>query len=63
MLDLAGIMVSSIMMLIVIFRAAQLDSRTPWFEPPPESNAAPTGLEKARANAARDLPSWRNRSR
>jgi hypothetical protein len=61
MLDLAGIMVSSIMMLIVILRAVQLDSRTPWFERPPNPDAPPTGLEKARANAARHIPAWRRR--
>lgn len=55
-------MVSSIMMLIVIIRAAQLDSRTPWFEAPPDSNAPLTGLDKARANAARHIPAWRKQN-
>ena len=59
MLDLLGIMVSSIMMLFVILRAALLDSRQPWFEKPPDPNAPLTGLEKARANAARSIPAWR----
>lgn len=31
MLDLFGIMFSSIMMLLVILRAVQLDATTPWF--------------------------------
>lgn len=62
MLDLTGIMVSSIMMLIVILRAVQLDSRTPWFERRPKTDAPLTGLEKARANAARHIPAWRRRN-
>ena len=61
MLDLTGILVSSIMMLIVIVRAAQLDSRLPWFETPPDGNTPLTGLERARANAARRIPAWRKR--
>jgi hypothetical protein len=32
MLDLTGIMFSSIMMLMVIIRAVQLDSTQPWFQ-------------------------------
>jgi hypothetical protein len=32
MLDLTGIMFSSVMMLIVIVRALQLDSVQPWFQ-------------------------------
>ena len=32
MLDLAGIMFSSIMMLIVIVRAVKLDKTQPWFQ-------------------------------
>jgi hypothetical protein len=32
MLDLTGILLSSIMMLIVIVRAVQLDSVQPWFQ-------------------------------
>lgn len=33
MLDLSGILFSSIMMLLVIFRAVQLDAVMPWFKP------------------------------
>ena len=33
MLDLTGILFSSIMMLLVIFRAVQLDAMLPWFKP------------------------------
>jgi hypothetical protein len=34
MLDLLGIVFSSIMMFLVILRAIQLDSTQPWFRPP-----------------------------
>jgi hypothetical protein len=46
MLDLAGIMFSSIMMLIVMLRAVQYDRIRPWFEtspPPAAKNAANPG--------------------
>ncbi len=62
MLDIAGILFSAIMILIVIVRAAQLDSRNPWFETPPDANAPMTGLERARANAARHIPAWRKQN-
>jgi hypothetical protein len=44
-LDLVGIVFSSVMMLYVIFRAVQLDRTRPWFEAPapeqsPEQAAA-----------------------
>ena len=32
MLDLAGIMFSSVMMLLVIIRAVQIDQTQPWFQ-------------------------------
>jgi hypothetical protein len=34
MLDLLGILFSSVMMFLVILRAIQLDSTQPWFRPP-----------------------------
>ena len=34
MLDLLGILFSSIMMFLVILRAIQMDSTQPWFRPP-----------------------------
>jgi hypothetical protein len=34
MLDLLGILFSSIIMFLVILRAVQLDSLQPWFKPP-----------------------------
>lgn len=47
MLDLVGIMFSSIMMLIVMLRAVQYDRIRPWFEtappPPAAKNAANPG--------------------
>jgi hypothetical protein len=55
MLDNLGILVSSVMILIVIVRAAQLDSRNPWFERFPDSNTPPNG----RTNTARHIPAWR----
>ena len=62
MLDLAGIVFSTIVMLIVIFRAVQLDQTLPWFEKPgaagsdtPEAAAAP---ERPRAPPT---PPWRAR--
>jgi hypothetical protein len=59
MLDLLGIMVSSIMMVIVIARAAQLDRTTPWFETPADPNAPKSGIAKVRERAARSIPAWR----
>ncbi|HVC63523.1 MAG TPA: hypothetical protein VND19_24555 [Acetobacteraceae bacterium] len=42
MLDLVGIVFSSVMMVYVIFRAVQLDGSRPWFEAaPPEPTPAP----------------------
>ena len=37
MLDLFGILFSSIMMFLVVLRAIQLDSTQPWFRPPKTS--------------------------
>lgn len=59
MLDNTGILVSSILILLVIVRAAQLNTILPWFETPPKADAPLSGLEKARANAARHIPAWR----
>ena len=43
MLDLCGIMFSSVIMLLVILRAIQLDGLQPWFRPP-KTGADSTGL-------------------
>jgi hypothetical protein len=37
MLDLFGIVVSSVIMLVVILRAIQIDATQPWFQPPKTS--------------------------
>jgi hypothetical protein len=44
MLDLAGIMLSSVMMLVVIIRAVQLDREQCWF--PPVKQDAPASADK-----------------
>ncbi len=48
MLDLAGILFSSIMMFIVILRAVQLDRTKPWFEGPKASTPPVSDTPKAR---------------
>lgn len=52
MLDLAGIMFSSIMMMIVIMRAVRLDRTLPWFQ---------AVKRKATVVAKQDSP-WRRQS-
>jgi len=47
LLDLAGILFSSIMLLIVITRAVQLDRTRPWFAAPAAQDAARHGGETA----------------
>jgi hypothetical protein len=51
MLDLTGILFSSVMMIIVIVRAVQLDRSQPWFQ---------TVKFKAKPVEARNQP-WRRR--
>jgi len=53
MADLLGILVSGLMMLFIAFRAIQLDSKRPWFQPvrkdaPSDSSANPDGSGTAR---------------
>jgi hypothetical protein len=43
MLDLFGIMFSSVIMFLVILRAVQLDALQPWFRPP-KTGADSSGL-------------------
>jgi hypothetical protein len=43
MLDLLGIMFSSIIMFMVILRAIQMDNSQPWFKPP-KTGADSSGL-------------------
>ena len=52
MLDLAGIMFSSVMMLIVIIRASRLDRTQPWFQP----------VKRKEVPAAADKRVWQRRN-
>ena len=61
MLDLTGILFSSIMMLIVMLRAVQWDSREPWFDALSDGDKPLTGLQKARENAVSHIPPWRRK--
>jgi hypothetical protein len=47
MLDLFGIVVSSVVMFLVIVRAIRMDAMTPWFRPP-RTGADSSGLRLAR---------------
>ena len=58
MLDLLGILFSSIMMVLVILRAIQLDSTQPWFRPAKPSVDA-SGLTLRAANAGAGKPAAR----
>ena len=53
MLDLLGILFSSIMMFLVILRAIQLDSTQPWFRPPK------TGVDRSGLQASARRPERR----
>ncbi len=55
MLDLFGIMVSSIIMFLVILRAVQLDRRQPWFKPP-KAGSDSSGLKLRRDPADDGAP-------
>ena len=55
MLDLLGILFSSIMMFLVILRAIQLDSTQPWFRPPK------TSVDQFRPEIAAGQPRRRGR--
>jgi hypothetical protein len=54
MLDLFGILFSSIMMFLVILRAIQLDSTQPWFRPPK------TGVDRSGLKLRPDAPGGEN---
>lgn len=62
MLDLTGIMFSSIMMLIVVIKAVKLDRVMPWFEIPARrpNTAATTGTPVS--ESSRWETSWRSRT-
>jgi hypothetical protein len=57
MLDLLGILFSSVMMFLVILRAIQLDSTQPWFRPP-KTEVDSSGL-KLRPGDAGEAPAAR----
>jgi hypothetical protein len=57
MLDLLGILFSSIMMFLVILRAIQLDSKEPWFRPP-KTGVDGSGL-KLRPDSPPPTHRWR----
>lgn len=59
MLDNLGVFVSTIVMLFVIVRAAQMDGSNPWYESLPKPGGLLAGLAKAKANAANRIPIWR----
>ena len=67
MLDLLGILFSSTMMLLVIFRAVQLDARMPWYRLP-KPTADNSGLrlrpeeDEVPRNAAMKAHAARSRS-
>lgn len=59
MLDLLGIIVSTVAILFVMFRAVQLDSKLPWFaQVKPSGN--PTDDKSGRTPPE---PTWRSRGR
>ena len=61
MLDTFGILVSSIVIFIVIFRAVQLDAMQPWFRPV-KSSADSSGLQlRPNSPLDRDANQVRNR--
>ncbi|HXT78925.1 MAG TPA: hypothetical protein VN702_05110 [Acetobacteraceae bacterium] len=61
MLDLMGIMFSSVIMLFVIVRAVQLDSTQPWFQTIAR-NKGPAG-DDAGGTASGDGRTWRVREK
>jgi hypothetical protein len=55
-LDLVGIVFSSVMMLFVIFRAVQLDGSRPWFEKPPPDPAPEAATPRSGRSAVQPAP-------
>jgi hypothetical protein len=62
MLDLLGILFSSIMMFLVILRAIQLDSTQPWFRPP-KTSVDQSGLKLRPGDAGERVPPARTTPR
>lgn len=60
MLDLAGILSTAILMIIVILRAVQLDAREPWFQTV-KRKAPPEEKAHAFRRSAAAQPNWRRR--
>jgi hypothetical protein len=61
MLDLAGILSTAILMIIIIVRAVQLDARDPWFQTVKrKAPAEKKAIAAWRPTAAR--PAWRRRT-
>jgi hypothetical protein len=60
MLDLLGILFSSVMMVLVILRAIQLDSKEPWFRPP-KTGVDRSGLKLRPGGPPGDAPVARRR--
>lgn len=57
MLDLAGIVFSSVIMLLVIVRAIRLDAETPWFgKPAPQTRGTDLKPRQRTAERSRDTP-------
>jgi hypothetical protein len=52
MLDLTGILFSSVMMLMVIIRAVQLDREQPWFQK----------LKRKEGSPSSERPFWQRKS-
>jgi hypothetical protein len=55
MLDLFGIVFSSVIMFLVILRAIQMDRTQPWFRPP-KTGADSSGLKLRRNGLAAETP-------
>jgi hypothetical protein len=64
MLDLLGILFSSIMMFLVILRAIQMDNLQPWFRTPkPPGDRSGLKLRPEDGRGGERRPSWRTESR
>ena len=59
MLDLTGIMFSTIMIVLVVLRALEFDRSAPWFETVRDATRAKD--DETAEGARRERPSWRKR--
>jgi hypothetical protein len=62
-LDLAGILFSSVMMIYVIIQAIRLDGARPWFELPPRPSSADPQPRDAADPPTHPVVPWRERRR